>query len=228
MRILIVEDHPDAAANLGDFLTAQGHRIDFAADGMTGLRLAATGEFDVIVLDRMLPMLDGATLCRRLRQEARIETPVLMLTAMDTTDDRVAGFEAGADDYLVKPFAFPELKARIEALHRRARGAVTASRMRVDDLEYDPLTRAARRNGRALSLGPTARRLLEHLMRETARVVPRDELEYLIWGDHPPDHDALRVHLHALRRELEHAGEAKLLHTTRGVGYRLARTDGTE
>lgn len=225
MRILIIEDHPDAAANLGDYFSALGHRVDFAADGSNGLRRASTGEFDVIVLDRMLPLLDGASLCRRLRQEARIDTPVLMLTAMDTTDDRVEGFEAGADDYLVKPFAFPELKARVEALHRRARGAVTSSRMRVDDLEYDPLTWAARRGARPLSLGPTSRRLLEHLMRETARVVPRDELEYLIWGDHPPDHDALRVHLHALRRELEHPGEPQLLHTTRGVGYRIARLD---
>ena len=113
MRILIVEDHPDAAANLGDYLGAAGHRIDFAADGPTGLKLAQTGEFDVIVLDRMLPGLDGATLCQKLRTESRIATPVLMLTALDATEDRVAGLEAGADDYLVKPFAFPELKARI-------------------------------------------------------------------------------------------------------------------
>lgn len=225
MRILIVEDHPDVAANLGDYLIAAGHRVDFAADGATGLRLASTGEFDVVVLDRMLPLLDGASLCRRLRQEARIDTPVLMLTAMDATADRVEGFEAGADDYVVKPFAFPELKARIEALHRRARGAVVSSRMRIADLEYDPLTREARRAGRGLTLGPTARRLLEHLMREHHRVVPRAELEYLIWGDDPPDHDALRVHLHALRRELEQAGEQQLLHTTRGVGYRLAHLD---
>ena len=225
MRILIVEDHPDAADNLGDYLSALGHRLDFAADGVTGLRLAGSGEFDVIVLDRMLPLLDGASLCRRLRQDARVDTPVLMLTAMDATQDRVEGFEAGADDYLVKPFEFPELKARIEALHRRARGAVASARLRVDDLEYDPLTRAAKRGKRPLSLGPTARRLLEHLLRETARVVPRPELEYLIWGDHPPDHDALRVHLHALRRELDHPGEPPLLHTTRGVGYRLARLE---
>ncbi len=100
--------------------------------------------------------------------------------------------------------------------------AVASHKMRVEDLEYDPLTRVARRGARTLSLGPTSRRLLEHLMRETARVVPRTELEYLIWGDHPPDHDALRVHLHALRREVEHPGEAQLLHTTRGVGYRIA------
>src|SRR5262245_20188277 len=112
MRILIVEDHPDVAANLGDYLGAAAHRVDFAADGITGLKLAQSGEFDVIVLDRMLPGLDGATLCRRLRTEARVATPVLMLTALDATEDRVAGLEAGADDYLVKPFAFPELKAR--------------------------------------------------------------------------------------------------------------------
>jgi DNA-binding response OmpR family regulator len=188
------------------------------------LRRASDGSFDVVVLDRMLPAMDGATVCRRLR-ESRIDTPVLMLTAMDTTADRVDGLEAGADDYMVKPFAFPELKARIDALHRRARGAVTGGVMRIDDLEYDPRAIRATRAGRALALGPTTRRLLEYLMRETHRVVPRIELETLIWGDHPPEHDALRVHLHALRRELEQPGEARLLHTTRGIGYRVARAD---
>jgi DNA-binding response OmpR family regulator len=225
MRILIVEDHPDAAANLGDYLAAFGHRVDFAGDGPTGLRLAQAGQFDVIVLDRMLPGLDGASLCRKLRQEAKVATPVLMLTAMDATDDRVAGLEAGADDYLVKPFAFPELKARLEALDRRARGSVVNTVLRVADLEYDPDSRRARRGGRVLTLGPTARRLLEHLMRESHRVVPRDELEHLVWGDQPPDHDALRVHVHALRRELEQPGEPRLLQTLRGVGYRLAPAD---
>src|SRR5690349_17794499 len=102
MRILVVEDHPDAAANLGDYLSAFGHRVDFAADGVTGLRRASSGDFDVIVLDRMLPGLDGASLCRKLREEARVDTPVLMLTALDATEDRVAGLQAGADDYLVK------------------------------------------------------------------------------------------------------------------------------
>ena len=225
MRILIIEDHPDAAANLGDYLAAFGWRVDFATDGPTGLRLAQGGDFDVIVLDRMLPGLDGASLCRKLRQEARVATPVLMLTAMDSTDDRVTGLAAGADDYLVKPFAFPELKARLEALDRRARGAVVDAVLRMADLHYDARARSARRGSRVLALGPIPRRLLEHLMRESPRVVPRQELEYLIWGDRPPDHDALRVHVHALRRELEQEGEARLLHTLRGVGYRLAILD---
>lgn len=223
MRILIVEDHADAAANLGEFLTAAGHRVDFAADGPSGWQLACAGHFDVIVLDRMLPGFDGVTLCRRLRLEATLDVPVLMLTAMDSTQDRVEGLEAGADDYLVKPFALPELKARLEALHRRARGSVTNGRLTLDTLEYDLNSLQARRGTRALALGPTARRLLEHLMRETHRVVPRAELEYLIWGDRPPDHDALRVHLHGLRRELEQPGEPQLLHTVRGTGWRLAR-----
>jgi DNA-binding response OmpR family regulator len=222
MRILIVEDHPDAAANLGDYLAVFGWRVDFAADGPTGLQLARTGTFDVIVLDRMLPGLDGASVCRTLRTDARIATPILMLTALDATADRVAGLEAGADDYLVKPFAFAELKARLEALHRRARGAVVDAVLRVADLEYDAAAHRARRGPRVLALGPTARRLLEHLMRQSHRVVPRQELEYVVWGDDPPDHDALRVHVHALRRELERDGEAQLLHTLRGVGYRLA------
>ncbi|HUS25602.1 MAG TPA: response regulator transcription factor, partial [Candidatus Binatia bacterium] len=190
-----------------------------------GLRLASEGDFDVIVLDRMLPGLDGATVCRRLRSEAQRSTPVLMLTAMDATDDRVAGLEAGADDYLVKPFAFAELRARLEALHRRARGAVAGATLRVDSLSYDPATLRASRAGRLLTLGPIARRLLEHLMRQTHRVVSRDELEHLVWGDRPPAHDALRVHLHGLRREVDGPGEPRLLHTVRGSGWRLALLD---
>ena len=225
MRILVVEDHRDAAANLGDYLSGFGHRVDFAADGPTGLRLAAGGEFDVIVLDRMLPGMDGAELCRRLREEAQRDTPVILLTALDATADRVEGLEAGADDYLVKPFALPELKARIEALHRRARGAVARNVLRVAQLEYDLQAQRVMRAGRALSLSPTTRRLLEHLMRESHRVVPRTELEFLIWGDDPPEHDALRVHLHALRREVDLPGDARLLHTVRGFGYRVCPPD---
>lgn len=225
MRILIVEDHPDAAANLGDYLAAAGYRVDFAADGPAGLALAKEVEFDVIVLDRMLPGLDGVSVCRKLRGDARIATPILMLTAMDATADRVAGLEAGADDYLVKPFAFPELKARLDALARRARGAVVDTVLRVADLVYDRDSREARRGARVLELGPIGRRLLEHLMRQTHRVVPRSELEYLLWGDEPPDHDALRVHVYALRRELDQGGAPSLLHTMRGVGYRLASLD---
>ena len=225
MRILVVEDHRDVAANLGDYLSAFGHRVDFASDGPTGLRLGATGEFDVIVLDRMLPGMDGAELCRRLREEAHRDTPVIMLTALDTTANRVEGLEAGADDYLVKPFALPELKARIEALHRRARGAVARNVLRVGQLEYDLHAQRVTRGGRVIALSPTTRRLLEHLMRQTHRVVPRPELEFLIWGDDPPDHDALRVHLHALRRELDSSEEPRLLHTVRGIGYRLCPPD---
>lgn len=225
MRILIVEDHPDAAANLGDYLSAFGYAVDFAADGPNGLRLAQAGRFDVIVLDRMLPGFDGATLCRKLRQEARIATPILMLTAMDATADRVSGLQDGADDYLVKPFDFAELKARLEALDRRARGAVVDAVLRVSDLHYDPASHRAQRGARVLALGPIARRLLEYLLRETHRVVPRHELEYLVWGDQPPDHDALRVHVHALRREIARDGEPQLLHTVRGVGYRIVPPD---
>ncbi|HUR39554.1 MAG TPA: response regulator transcription factor [Verrucomicrobiae bacterium] len=219
MRILIVEDHPDAAANLGDYLSSCGHQVDFAGDGLAGLAQASAGAFDAIVLDRMLPGLDGATLCRRLRTDAQVATPVLMLTAMDAVDDRVAGFDAGADDYVVKPYALVEVKARLEALARRAQGAVTEAVLRVGDLSYDARARRAGRRDRVLALGPTARKLLEHLMRQSHRVVPREELEYALWGDQPPDADALRVHVHALRREI---GEPPLLHTVRGVGYRLA------
>ena len=224
MRILIVEDHPDLSANLRDFFSAQGHQSESAADGNAGLKLARGSQFDLIVLDRMLPRLDGDEVCRRLRAEGS-NTPILMLTARDAVADRVAGLEAGADDYLVKPFAFSELAARITALDRRSRGRAGGGPLKVDDLEYDPATYRATRGGKTLPLNPTGRKLLEHLMRQTHRVVPRAELNRLLWGDTPPGPEALRVHLHALRSTVDGDFSRKLVHTVRGVGYRLALAD---
>lgn len=226
MRILVVEDHPDLAGNIGAYLAAKGHEVDYAADGAAGLRLALAQPYDAIVLDRMLPRLDGATLCRRLRQEGRSPVPVLMLTALDATADKLAGFEAGADDYLVKPFALAELLARLEALHRRARGQVGQAVLQVGDLRYDPQTLAAERAGRPIALSPALRKLLEHLMRETHRVVPRVELETVLWGGDVPEGDVLRAHIHNLRNAIDKPFPAKLLHTVAGVGYRLAEPAG--
>lgn len=226
MRILVVEDHPDLAANLGDFLRDLGHVIDYAADGASGLRMATTQPFDLLILDRMLPKLDGTRLCRALRTSPCRMLPVLMLTAMDTTADRVAGFEAGADDYLVKPFAMAELKARVEALHRRATGHMAQDGLRVADLRFDPATLQGQRGGRALALNPSTRALLECLMRNTHRVVLRAELDELLWGDDAPARDVLRAHMHNLRRVVDRPFSCKLLHTVRGVGYRLADLRG--
>ncbi|MGH8445958.1 MAG: response regulator transcription factor [Solimonas sp.] len=222
MRVLLVEDNVDLAANVGDYLEAHRHVVDFAYDGPSGLGAAAQGNFDLIILDRLLPGFDGATLCRRLREEHRVTTPVLMLTAMDAVTDRVDGLAAGADDYLVKPFAMAELEARLHALHRRASGSVAPGPLRVADLEYDPRTREARRAGQLLPLNPSTRRIAEFLMRHTERIVTRAELEYLLWGDEVPDGDVLRAHMHALRNAVDKPFGRKLLHTLRGTGYRLA------
>ncbi len=225
MHILVIEDNPDLAANVCDFLEAKGHTIDAAGDGITGLHLAVTQNFDAIVLDVVLPGLDGFTLCRKLREEAQKTTPVLMLTARDALEDRVAGLEFGADDYVIKPFALRELEARLKALVRRASGTSAPKVVRVADLEFDPSLMRVKRDGRIIELPPIALKILETLMRASPRVVRRDELERAVWGDEPPDSDALRTHIHAVRNAIDQPGEVALLHTLRGIGYRLAPPD---
>lgn len=221
MHILVIEDNPDLAANVCDYLEAKGHSTDAAGDGVTGLHLAVTHPYDAIVLDLVLPGLDGLSLCRKLREDARSNTPVLMLTARDALDDRVAGLECGADDYVLKPFALRELEARLKALTRRASGMVSQSPLKVGDLVFDPGLMQASRAGRVLDLSPIPLKILEHLMRASPKVVKREELERLIWGENPPDSDALRAHMHVLRNQLEKSGNAPLLHTMRGIGYQL-------
>lgn len=225
MRVLIIEDEADIAANVGDFLELQGHRCDFASDGISGMHLALTTEVDVIVLDVNLPGMNGLDFARRLREDARRATPILMLTARDTVDDRVDGLSAGADDYLVKPFALRELEARLESLYRRSHQDVGGALLRVGDLEFDPQQLKAQRGQRRIELTPIPRKLLEALLRANGRVISREELESLVWGEELPEGDALRVHIHALRKALHGAGEIPLLHTIRGAGYRLAVDD---
>ncbi len=220
MRVLVIEDHPDLAANLGDFLAAQGHSVDFAADGPGGLSLARSGSFDVIVLDRMLPGIDGVSLCKCLRQQGNT-TPVLMLTALDTVANRVEGLAAGADDYLVKPFALSEFAARIAALHRRASGWGESSQLQVADLRLDPETAEAHRGDVKLVLTRAERRLLELLMRKSPKLVTRAELERALWGEDAPDGDVLRAHMHNLRNAVDKPYPNKLIHTVHGEGYRL-------
>lgn len=222
LKILVVEDNPDLAANLIDYLAARGHLVDTAGDGLTGLHLASTQNFDIILLDLILPGIDGVTLCRRLRTEVGRATPILMLTARDTLDDKVAGLEAGADDYLVKPFAMRELLARIQALARRAQSGVGQVELRIDDLVFDTATLRVTRAGRPITLPPIPLRMLEALMRAAPRVLDREEFERAIWGDAPPDSDALRTHLHLLRAAIDKPFERPLLHTLRGLGWRIA------
>ena len=220
MRVLIIEDHADLAENIGDYLAQRGDSVDFAGDGLTGLHLAVTEPYDAIVLDLMLPGIDGLQLAQRLRRDAGDDVPILMLTARDTLDDKLAGFEAGADDYLVKPFALQELAARLGAIVRR--GKARRRTLRVGDLKLDLGTRVARRQGQRLALNPTAFRLLRVLMEASPDVVPRGELEAALWGDEPPDSEALRTHVYQLRQALDRPFPTSLLETVHSVGYRLA------
>lgn len=224
MRILLIEDNNDLAANVGEYLEQRGHAVDYAADGLTGLHLAAVNPFDALVLDVSLPGLDGLTLCRKLRQEARNPVPVLMLTARDTERDTLAGFGAGADDYLTKPFSLAELEARLKALTRR--GAPAGDRLRVADLSFDLRTLVVRRGERRLDLTPAGLKLLEALMRVAPAVLARHDAERALWGEDPPDSDAaLRGHIHALRAEIDPPRARRLLLTVHGIGYRLALDD---
>ena len=221
MRILIVEDNPDILANVLDYLQLKGYTVDCAQDGLGGLHLAATQTYDLIVLDVMLPGIDGFQICRRLREDARLDVPVIMLTARDTLDDRIHGFGTGADYYLVKPFALSELHARIQAVLRWARGG-RSHELRVGDLSFDVETLQVRRSGRTLKPHPFGLKLLEILMRKSPAVVRREELERELWGDDCPDSDSLRSHIHQLRQVVDKPFGSPLLHTVHGIGYRLA------
>jgi DNA-binding response OmpR family regulator len=221
MHVLVIEDSPDLVANLMEFLETRGHVVDVAYDGPGGLHLALRGEHDAIVLDLMLPGMDGLEVCARLRAEER-STPVLMLTARDTLEDKLDGFGSGADDYLVKPFALPELEARLNALVRRAQGGEAQRRLRVADLCVDLDTLRVERAGRRIELARIPLTILTLLMRRSPAVVTRAEIEREVWSDSPPDSDALRAHVHALRSAIDRGFDPPLLHTVRGIGYQLA------
>ena len=221
MHILIIEDDPAIATNLYDFLEARGHSVDAAADGITGLHLAITQHFDGILLDLGLPGMDGITLCRKLRQEAHLDTPVLMLTARDTLEDKLKGFEHGADDYLVKPFALREVEARLVAMHKRHSGKVTSRTLETGDLSFDPKTMSVNFAGAGVKLPPKCIRLLALMMGEPGRVFSRKELESGVWGDAQETSDTLRSHMHELRRALIRVGGHDPIETVHGLGYRL-------
>lgn len=227
MHILIVEDNPDLVANLADFFETRGHTLDIAYNGYSGLGFALDNHYDVLVLDLMLPGIDGLEVCEKLRAAGHT-LPILMLTARDSLEDKLEGFASGADDYLIKPFAMLELEARLEALLRRRRreGEGGGSRLQIADLVLDTGTWQVSRAGRLLELPPIPLKLLEILMRQAPKVVGRDELERAVWGDNPPDSDALRSHLHQLRTIIDKPFGRQLLHTVRGFGYRLAVDNG--
>ena len=222
MQILLIEDHKDIAANVAEYFGARGDAVAHATDGRIGLELATNEQYDVIVLDLMLPGMDGLTVCRNLRSAGHTRVPILMLTAKDLLEDKVEGFEAGADDYLIKPFSLVELDARLKALVRRASSPDTPRVLTVGDLKFDLDTLEAERGGERIKLNPTTRRILAVLMQHAGRVVTRAELEHELWGDRAPEGDFLRAHMHALRTAIDRNFPVKLLHTIHGTGYRLS------
>ena len=224
MRVLIIEDNPDIAANLGDYLEDHGHTVDFAGDGVTGLHLAVVNDFDSIVLDLALPGMDGLEVCRKLRSEAGKDTPVLMLTARDRLEDKLAGFETGADDYLVKPFELQEVEARLKVLASRGRRR-SPRELKVGDLVYNLDTLTVRRGETDIYLNPIGLKLLHTLMEASPNVVSRAELELEVWGEEMPDSDSLRVHIHSLRSAIDKPFGSNMIQTRHGIGYRLVDTD---
>ena len=224
MRILVIEDNSDIAANIGDFLADRGHVVDFAGDGVTGLHLAVVNEFDAIVLGLGLPGMDGLELCRALRQGARRPTPVLMLTARDALEQKLSGFDSGADDYMVKPFALQELAARVEVLGRRGKG-IKSRILQLADLTYNLDTLVVIRDGKSIQLNPIGLKLLQALMDSAPSVVTRQELETRVWGEELPDSDSLRVHIHGLRAAIDKPFDKPLIQTRHGIGYRMVDPD---
>ena len=218
--VLIVEDERTIAGNLVEYLETHGHPVDVAYDGPAAIARLSSETYDVVVLDLGLPRLDGLQVLRHLRSTLGVATPVLVLTARDQLDSKLSSFAAGADDYLIKPFALAEAQTRIAALHRRASGAIVSSVARAGALELDRRTRTVRMNGIALRLMPQSMRILEILLRDPGRMVSRAELEAALWPDDPPETDALRSQIHLLRRALVRGGYHGL-ETVPGVGYRL-------
>lgn len=221
VRVLLVEDHRDLAETVLDFLESMGCLVDYAADGLAGLRLARQETFDVIVLDVMLPKMDGLALCKQLRDEHGKQTPVIMMTARDELNDKLAGFESGADDYLVKPFDLPELVARIASLVRRNQGQIAREQLIISDLVLDTGAHAVQRAGQPLSLSPAGFRILHELMKRSPNVVSREELEHALWGDEPPASDTLRSQIYKLRKTVDKPFDTALIHTVQGMGYRI-------
>ena len=223
--VLVIEDNRNLSEMIGEYLEGKGFEVDYAADGLDGYRLAAENSYDAIVLDLMLPRLDGLEVCRRLREEARKSTPILMLTARDTLDDKLTGLSVGADDYLTKPFSVLELEARLKVLIRRERRQVGSEILKVADLVLDPASLRVTRAGEELLLSPIGLKLLTILLRESPRVVSRQEVEREIWGNSLPDSDTLRSHLYNLRKVIDKPFDKQLLHTVQSAGYRIADID---
>lgn len=220
MDLLIIEDNRDIHDNLLEFFELRGHNVAGALDGLTGLHLAATRHFDAIVLDVMLPGIDGNKICHSLRHHSRSQAAILMLSARDELEDRLTGLGMGADDYVTKPFAMTEVLARLEAIVSRRCG--TESRiLEVADLRFDLDTLQVSRAGATIRLNRANMKMLEALMRRSPHIVRRNELESLLWGDATPNSESLRSSIHVLRRVIDKPFDRPLLQTVHGIGYKL-------
>jgi len=225
MRLLIIEDNTDIAANIGDYLILHGHIVDFASEGVMGLRLATENTFDAIILDINMPRMNGFEVCRQLREKHHLDTPVLMLTARGSLADKTTGFQLGAWDYLVKPFELKELKMRLDALNLRQIPS-RARILSIGDLSLNLDKWQAVRAGNELDLHRASLQILEMLMRASPNAVSRQDIEFVLWGDHPPSSEPLRSHMYELRRELDRPFEWKMLKTMRGIGFALLAQEG--
>jgi DNA-binding response OmpR family regulator len=219
--VLVIEDHEQLAATIGEYLEHSGFIVDYAMDGLTGLHLAVTNKYDAIVLDIMLPGIDGLTVCDKLRNEAKSDVPVLMLTARDQMQDKLEGFDKGADDYLVKPFDPDELVARLTSLIRRYKGELDKNTMVVGDLSFDPDSLRVHRQDKLLKVSPTGLQILKILMKNSPNVITKEKLSKELWGELSPESDVLRSHLYILRKTIDKPFENQLLHTIPAVGIKL-------
>jgi len=225
VQILLIEDDLEAAKFLVKGLRESGYSVDHAADGREGLFRATEGQFDLVVTDRMLPQLDGLTVIQLMRRKG-ITTPVLVLSALGSVDDRVRGLKAGGDDYLTKPFAFVELLARIEALSRRRSSVADTTKLKIADLDFDLLARRVTRGGREIELTARELKLLEFLMRRAGQVVTRTMLLEGVWDLHfDPQSNLIDVHISRLRQAIDRGADRQLIHTVRGSGYVLRAED---
>lgn len=220
-NILLIEDHADIAAMVGAYFENRNQTIDYAHDGITGLHLAVSNDYDAIILDLMLPGMDGIEVCKKLRNDANSDTPIIMLTARDTLDDKIAGLDNGADDYLVKPFDIQELEARLNSMIRRHKGTLTKEILTVGELTLDTATLNVERAGKLLNITPTGLKILKILMTESPSVVSRRDLERSVWGDILPDSDTLRSHVYNLRKTVDKPFSENLIITVQGRGFKI-------
>ncbi|MFT5136008.1 MAG: DNA-binding response OmpR family regulator [Arenicella sp.] len=220
-RVLIIEDHKQIAEMLYDYFERRDYELDYASDGRMGYNLACQNEYDIILLDLMLPEMDGLEVCRKLREEAKVFAPILMLTARDTLEDKVTGLDMGADDYLVKPFEILELEARVNALMRRKGQVSQQEILTVGELCLNTGTLEVIRADQAIYLSPIGLKILTILMKESPKVVSRNQLEHEIWGDILPDSDTLRSHMYNLRKQVDKPFATPLLQTIQSRGYRI-------